>query len=497
MMMPAKHEAPRHRAVSVHDFGALGDGVANDAHAIQAALDAGARQVTIPDGVYRLDRPIRPHAGQSVELLGTLRNGDGVIQALTRDVSPGDDRIAVEDGSAFAVGQWVTLHDTQLPIQGGGRKTRRECAGNARIMAIDGNLLTLDTRSARSYRLDHKGCIGTQHSAVLITASGVHVHGDGTIDGNRLNQLNCAAGPLDAERGEDWRANCGIAIHGREDGLIRDVVIKGITVRDTVLHGISMRNAERCVIRHTACIGAHDKNLTLRNCRDCMIEGNTAADSVFEDGIIFHQVADPALACRRISLLGNLCTGNARNGISIGANMRAIILAGNVCANNGINLQLSGDQITSTGDMAAGCNTRLFPADAPRPNVHLRGRHIRVSNLSALDSPFVNLEISGQDVRVDGGLVGRSDPVSIDAARGVGIALTAASRNRQPVLPTDVTLSGVTVSGCECALRIATEVRRLTLCDNRFAANTTAVECPPEAWRNIRLRDNTGIPDRH
>ena len=42
----------------VRDFGALGDGTADDSAAIQKAIDAGIGQVRFPTGVYRLTRPL-------------------------------------------------------------------------------------------------------------------------------------------------------------------------------------------------------------------------------------------------------------------------------------------------------------------------------------------------------------------------------------------------------------------------------------------------------
>ena len=40
--------------ISVKDFGAVGDGVADDSAAIQAAIDSGAEYISIPEGTYRL-----------------------------------------------------------------------------------------------------------------------------------------------------------------------------------------------------------------------------------------------------------------------------------------------------------------------------------------------------------------------------------------------------------------------------------------------------------
>ncbi|MBQ7377329.1 MAG: hypothetical protein IJW71_03290 [Clostridia bacterium] len=42
-------------SVSVKDFGAYGDGVHDDRATIQAALDSGAVEITIPQGIYPVD----------------------------------------------------------------------------------------------------------------------------------------------------------------------------------------------------------------------------------------------------------------------------------------------------------------------------------------------------------------------------------------------------------------------------------------------------------
>ncbi len=46
-------------SIDIRSTGAVGDGVADDSAAIQAALDAGAEVVTIPDGVYRVAATLR------------------------------------------------------------------------------------------------------------------------------------------------------------------------------------------------------------------------------------------------------------------------------------------------------------------------------------------------------------------------------------------------------------------------------------------------------
>ena len=61
--------APRD-IVSVKDFGAVGDGVKNDAAAFQSAISSGARHIYIPDGTYKIPTQIQT-SSDGIELFGT------------------------------------------------------------------------------------------------------------------------------------------------------------------------------------------------------------------------------------------------------------------------------------------------------------------------------------------------------------------------------------------------------------------------------------------
>ena len=58
---------------NVRDFGALGDGSANDAPALQAALDSGAATVYIPAGAYRIGDTLRVHSDTHILCDGRAR----------------------------------------------------------------------------------------------------------------------------------------------------------------------------------------------------------------------------------------------------------------------------------------------------------------------------------------------------------------------------------------------------------------------------------------
>lgn len=72
--------------VSVKDFGAVGDGVADDTAAIQSAIDSGAKRVYFPAGTYYASQSIKlPHTGSYFRKdTGITISGDGIYTILTR-----------------------------------------------------------------------------------------------------------------------------------------------------------------------------------------------------------------------------------------------------------------------------------------------------------------------------------------------------------------------------------------------------------------------------
>jgi hypothetical protein len=92
--------------VSVKDFGAVGDGVADDTAAIQATLDSGAANVVIPSGTYKV-------TGLEIKSGSNIRNfvGEGlpIIQLVT-----GANRVAL----LISKGQFVTVENIHFDSTG-------------------------------------------------------------------------------------------------------------------------------------------------------------------------------------------------------------------------------------------------------------------------------------------------------------------------------------------------------------------------------------------
>jgi len=95
--------AKQQKIVSVLDFGAVGNGGRDDAPAIQAALDSGAKTVTIPAGLYRINSTLLVGSGTTVlaDSRAVVRLADGVgtnVSVFVISNKGGDRNITVDGG---------------------------------------------------------------------------------------------------------------------------------------------------------------------------------------------------------------------------------------------------------------------------------------------------------------------------------------------------------------------------------------------------------------
>jgi len=97
--------------VSVKDFGAVGDGVADDTAALQAALSAGAKKVVFPDGTYLLNSSTEGLVVSS----NTTVSGYGATIKNTAFQSPSTETAA---GDALHCGLIVEIESENIIIEG-------------------------------------------------------------------------------------------------------------------------------------------------------------------------------------------------------------------------------------------------------------------------------------------------------------------------------------------------------------------------------------------
>ncbi|MCX6908472.1 MAG: glycosyl hydrolase family 28-related protein [Verrucomicrobia bacterium] len=453
-------------AVSVIEFGAKGDGMADDTHAIQSALDTG-KNIIIPEGTFRISDALSPKANQVVELIGTVRVAGSNIQRLTADAAAGQPSVTVADASGYYVGQWVTLGAEDLKIQGGGKnKVRREGGDCGRIASIAGNTISFELPLRRAYAVAADARLGTQPSAFLITQPGVRIHGTGVIDGNRAKQFDFAPGDMTPSkgRGEDTRAGCGISIDSPREPIAH-LRVEGITIRDCILHNLSLYRAQHSLISHVTCIRAHDKNILLRNSEYCQLIGNQCLDSEFEDGIILYS------GNHHCVVQGNICARNARLGICVNAFQTGILLSGNICKDNLGNLSLRGDYCSSTGDFCSG-----------KGGVVIQGRGNQVNGLIAL----CGVNISATDLSYTGGIISGTPEAPLQL--GMEIARTSDDYRVAPV--DGVRIRQVTMKHCRTAVSISGIIKDVRLIENRIQSKSEPFKIAAECKEHVMLERN-------
>ena len=119
-------ETKLRETVSVKDFGAVGDGVANDTAAIQAAINANPnKRIYLPSGNYLVstieinscklfgegDSTVITQTGSELYII-KASGGKGSSSNLFADANTGSNTCTVVDGSVFSDGDWVLITDS-------------------------------------------------------------------------------------------------------------------------------------------------------------------------------------------------------------------------------------------------------------------------------------------------------------------------------------------------------------------------------------------------
>ena len=182
---------------------------------------------------------------------------------------------------------------------------------------------------------------------------------------------------------------------------------------------------------------------------------------------------------------GNLCSGNPRYGIHVGAFQTGISLCGNMCVDNGYNLSLMGDYCSSTGDFCLGYNDRL---SRKRAGARLLGKGNTVTGLVARGNPYVNVNASGVDLSIVGGVIGCED----DQETGIGMEIRRPSEDYRIAPAVRMRIRDVLFTGCQTAVRVGGVVEDIRLTGNRFQGNARNVEVAEECRAQVALHRNEG-----
>jgi parallel beta-helix repeat protein len=123
-------QAKLRQTVSVKDFGAVGDGGADDTAAIQAAFDSGALTINVPDGTYKITSTLTIGSNQSFVLtdgatitalatdLGTdpATSGPGIFPGFPRGYAmiTNDDHTGGNSNITIEGGNWIVTRNASI-----------------------------------------------------------------------------------------------------------------------------------------------------------------------------------------------------------------------------------------------------------------------------------------------------------------------------------------------------------------------------------------------
>jgi parallel beta-helix repeat protein len=297
--------------VSVKDFGAVGNGVADDTAAIQAALASGAATVNVPDGVY-LSGAITVPSGVTFQGIGNptlkLKNstfgaggnfisGASVTGATVRGFNIDANR-QNQTGSVFAI-YFNGANYTNIVGNTITNSTYGICATNANHVSVTENTIKNGLFTGILFTL---GSTSDTSSAIKITDNFVqNVVSDGT-------------------------ASCdgkGIVVYGK-----------------TGLLAANYKNITNVVISNNNCHANGVSGITLIAVNDFTITGNNCYDNrqntSIGNGICISE------GCYNGTISGNVCTNNYDAGILLDVvtqdgrrfDFGRMTVSGNSCFNN-------------------------------------------------------------------------------------------------------------------------------------------------------------------
>jgi hypothetical protein len=177
--------------LNVKDYGAIGDGVVNDAPAIQAAINAavmlGLSGVFFPDGMYRITTALTPPGGSDARERPSIVNWNPVSERITFDKDPGlqnGDPIAFQgDGLPWMIIENKVFNARRIsPLEYELYDTRT----NARNTASTAGRIDLQARTIASIDLTtNEITFSTPH--LMRTGQRVRFQSTGTLPGGTDN----------------------------------------------------------------------------------------------------------------------------------------------------------------------------------------------------------------------------------------------------------------------------------------------------------------------
>jgi parallel beta-helix repeat protein len=320
--------------VSVKDFGAVGDGVANDTTAIQAALTAAAgKTLYIPQGTYKTTATLNVSAGTCVK--GDIGESKIDVQPANPPTPPGSSGPATKNDAFLLTGNDIT---------------------------IDG-LLISGTNEA-SYRVSSP----TQREEY---AAGVRFTNRHNITVQNCNFFQFANGVF-ATGGQNTRICNNRFVGGRQVGIKNDIA----NAHDIWMNGstgASSNKGRRIIIMGNHCLGNSDGGINVAleaGDSDITITGNVI-QPMQADGLTDVvrrtdtpvNVADPTTDKSRYAILVSYGTENWQSRVTVSSNVvRNYGLIGVYVTSEPHSPETPGPEVTIVGNVLTGCGFGLLYA---------------------------------------------------------------------------------------------------------------------------------------
>jgi hypothetical protein len=255
--------------VDVRDLGAAGDGVTDDTGALEAALQAGvdsASSVFLPDGVYRVTRPIVVELGGGVLDLSCGASA-GVIGDLTEPA---------QEAGIFTIDGPGTARIDGLAVYG-----HAEARG-----LIDGILVSQADRAELSRVL----VTGASRWGVALDRVAGGAITSSTLDDNRYGGLGLITASDILVDGGSFSLNgttfiedgYGVALASSAFGPSRRVTIRGVTADGNLRKGLDVHSGHDVVIEQSSVRGFGLSGIYAVN-EDA---GKDVADIVIRDNVV-------------------------------------------------------------------------------------------------------------------------------------------------------------------------------------------------------------------
>jgi polygalacturonase len=223
--------------VNVKQCGAIGDGAADDAAAIQSALNGGQRTVIIPAGTYKISNTLKLDSGTTIQadaraiirLADHAGNDVGLFLLANREFTAGNTDITVDGG----------IWDGNNEHNARGRPEQMPCYTGAALNFINVRHLALrnltvrnpDAYAIRACHLDDFVIekIGFDFSVTRPNQDGVHLDGfceRGVIRNLRALSPYATNDDMVALNADDGSAKDYVIQQGMVPGPIRDITVE-------------------------------------------------------------------------------------------------------------------------------------------------------------------------------------------------------------------------------------------------------------------------------